>query len=174
MRDGILCHSGRAAAPATLEGAIVRLLDRVAYINHDIDDALRAGVIVAADLPADAIAALGDTGSRRIDTLVHDIVEHSTAGTAIRQGEDIGAAMTTLRDFMFERVYLGEDARSEHHRIKSVLRTLFDHYCDHPEVLPAGVEGATSSQRVTDYLAGMTDRFCIREFETLSVPRSFA
>ena len=174
VRDGILCHSGRAPAPATLEGAIVRLLDRVAYINHDIDDALRAGVIVAADLPADAIGVLGETGSERIDTLVHDIVERSAADGAIVQGERVGGAMTTLRDFMFERVYLGAEARREHQRIETVLRTLFDHYCDHPDRLPVGVGGATATQRVTDYLAGMTDRFCIREFEALSVPRSFA
>ena len=174
VRDGILCHSGRAPAPATLEGAIVRLLDRVAYINHDIDDAVRAGVIVAADLPADAIAALGETGSERIDTLVHDIVESSAAGAGIAQSERVGVAMTELRDFMFERVYLGAEALREHQRIETVLRTLFDHYCDHPDRLPVGVGGATATQRVTDYLAGMTDRFCIREFEALSVPRSFA
>jgi dGTPase len=82
--------------------------------------------------------------------------------------------MTELRDFMFERVYLGAEARREHQRIETVLRTLFDHYCDHPDRLPVGVGGATATQRVTDYLAGMTDRFCIREFEALSVPRSFA
>jgi len=174
VRDGILCHSGRAPAPATLEGAIVRLLDRVAYINHDIDDALRAEVIVTADLPADAIGALGGNGSERIDTLVHDIVEHSAADAGIVQSERVGAAMTELRNFMFERVYLGVEARREHQRIETVLRTLFDDYCDHPDRLPAGVSGATAAQRVTDYLAGMTDRFCIREFEERSVPRSFA
>ena len=111
VRDGILCHSGRAPEPATLEGAIVRITDRFAYINHDIDDALRAGVLEARMLPADAIAVLGDSGSARIDALVHDLVEHSERAGTIVQGEEAAAAMTTLRDFMFERVYLGEVAR---------------------------------------------------------------
>ncbi|MBV9425194.1 MAG: deoxyguanosinetriphosphate triphosphohydrolase, partial [Solirubrobacterales bacterium] len=107
VRDGILSHSGRAPDPATLEGKIVRLLDRVAYINHDIDDAVRAGVICAENLPAGPIEILGDTGTRRIDTLVHDLVEHSDRAGDIVQGEVIGGAMSALRTFMFERVYLG-------------------------------------------------------------------
>ena len=171
VRDGILCHSGRAPAPATLEGAIVRVVDRIAYINHDIDDALRAGVISSGDLPADEIAALGQTGSQRIDALVHDLVEHSAAAGEIVQGEEVGGAMDRLRTFMFDRVYLGAEARREHHRIEVVLRTLFDHYVEHP---PPGIEGASMAERVTDRIAGMTDRFCIREFEALAVPRSFA
>jgi len=179
VRDGILCHSGRAPEPATLEGRIVRLVDRIAYINHDIDDALRAGVIARSDLPAQEIAALGDSGSRRIDTLVRDLVEHSQAAGGIVQGETVGAAMDRLRTFMFERVYLSEEARREHRRIETVLRTLFDHYCEEPDRLPAVVSSPAGAEptlaaRVTDYLAGMTDRFCIREFEALTVPRSFA
>jgi dGTPase len=171
VRDGILCHSGRAPEPSTLEGAIVRLVDRIAYINHDIDDALRAGVIAPSDLPTKEIVVLGDSGSRRIDTLVHDLVEHSAAAGEIVQGEEVGAAMARLREFMFERVYMGEEARREHARIDTVLRALFDHYVEHP---PPGVSGATVAERVTDRIAGMTDRFSIREFEALAVPRSFA
>jgi dGTPase len=174
VRDGIRCHSGRAPMPATQEGRIVRLVDRVAYLNHDIDDALRAGVIEAEDLPAGPIATLGPTGSRRIDRLVHDLVEHSEAAGDIVQGEEVGEAMSSLRDFMFERVYLAPAARAEHQRIETVLRTLFEHYCDHPEEVPAGAADADEGQRVTDYVAGMTDRFCIRAFEALAVPRSFA
>jgi dGTPase len=171
VRDGIARHSGRAPEPATAEGAIVRLVDRIAYINHDIDDALRAGVIAPGDLPAEEIAILGERGSRRIDTLVHDLVETSARAGEIVQGEEVGAAMDRLRDFMFERVYMGEEARREHARIQKVLSALFDHYVEHP---PAGVEGATAAERVTDRIAGMTDRFSIREFEALAVPRSFA
>jgi dGTPase len=172
VRDGILHHSGRAPQPATLEGKIVRLLDRVAYINHDIDDALRAGVIVESDLPADAIAELGDTGSRRIDALIHDLVERSEAAGDIVQGERAAAAMYELRAFMFEHVYLGPEARREHAKIEGVIRTLFDHYCEHPETMPPS-EGDTA-QRVSDYIAGMTDRYCIRMFEALTVPVAFA
>ena len=171
VRDGILCHSGRAPRPATLEGAIVRLVDRIAYINHDIDDAVRAGVLSHGDLPRDEIDVLGKTGSARIDTLVHDLVEHSEAAGEIVQGDEIGGAMDRLRTFMFDRVYLAPEARREHARIETVLRTLFDHYVEHP---PPGIEGATVAERVTDWIAGMTDGFCIREFEAMAVPRSFA
>jgi dGTPase len=174
VRDGIVSHSGRAREPATLEGKIVRLMDRVAYINHDIDDAVRAGVISSADLPAPAIEILGDTGPRRIDTLVHDLVEHSAAAGGIVQGEVIGAAMAELRAFMFDRVYLGPEATREHAKIHLVVRSLFDHYCDHAEEIPTSIPPGSLGRRVTDYLAGMTDRFCIHAFEGLSVPVSFA
>jgi dGTPase len=171
VRDGIERHSGSAPPPTTLEGAIVRLVDRIAYINHDIDDALRAGVLSVDDLPRQEIEVLGDTGSDRIDTLVHDLVEHSAAAGEIVQGEEVGTAMSRLREFMFDRVYLAPDARREHARIETVVRAVFEHYVEHP---PPGIEGATAAERVTDWLAGMTDRYCIREFEALTVPRSFA
>jgi dGTPase len=174
VRNGIVSHSGRSAPPATLEGKIVRLMDRVAYINHDIDDAVRAGVLSTGDLPAGPIAILGETGERRIDTLVHDLVEHSGAAGDIVQGEVIGAAMSDLRAFMFERVYLGPVATREHVKINRVIEVLFAHYCEHPEEMPAALPEGELSVRVTDYLAGMTDRFCIRAFEQLSVPDSFA
>ena len=174
VRDGIVGHSGRAAEPSTLEGRIVRLVDRIAYINHDIDDALRAGVIVAEDLPEEPIAVLGDTGPRRIDALVHDLVEHSSRRGEIVQGNRIGGAMTALRTFMFERVYLGPQATHEHAKIAAVLRSLFEHYCAHPEEIPESIPPGEPARRVTDYVAGMTDRFCVRAFERLSVPVAFA
>ena len=122
------------------------------------------------------IAVLGETGSRRIDRLVHDLVETSAVAGDIVQGAEAGAAMDALRNFMFERVYLGPAARREHVKIERVVRTLFDHYADDPMRLPdgGGVPGAEPAQRVTDYLAGMTDRYCIRAFEALAVPESFA
>jgi dGTPase len=174
VRDGIVSHSGRAREPNTLEGKIVRLVDRVAYINHDIDDAVRAGVITAADLPSGPIEILGQTGSERIDTLVHDLVEHSELAGDIAQGEVVGAAMAELRAFMFERVYLGPEATREHAKIELVVRSLFDHYCAHPEEIPRSIPAGDLERRVTDYLAGMTDRFCIRAFERLSIPVAFA
>ncbi len=174
VRDGIVSHSGRAAEPSTLEGKIVRVMDRVAYINHDIDDALRAGLIAAEDLPAGPIEILGDAGPRRIDTLVHDLVEHSAVAGDIVQGEVIGGAMADLRSFMFERIYLGPEATREHAKIHGVVRALFDHYCSHPEEIPDSIPQGDLARRVTDYLAGMTDRFCIRAFEALSVPVAFA
>jgi len=176
VREGIVRHSGRAPLPRTLEGRIVRLVDRVAYVNHDIDDALRAGVIAESDLPVEPIAVLGDSGSHRIDALVHDLVEHSERAGDIVQGAEAGAAMDALRSFMFERVYLGPAARREHARIETVVRTLFEHYRERPEEIPgsASVPAASDAERVTDWIAGMTDRFCIRAFEDLAVPSSFA
>jgi dGTPase len=172
VRDGILRHSSGAGDPATLEGKIVRLVDRIAYINHDIDDAVRAGVLKVADLPLEEIAVLGDTGSRRIDRLVHDLVEHSERAGDIVQGEEVGAAMMRLRAFMFQNVYLGPTARAEHAKIERVMRGLFDWFCDHPEELAADeVDGPTQADRVIDYLAGMTDRFAIRAWTERAVPQ---
>ena len=174
VRDGILRHSSGAGEPATLEGRIVRLVDRIAYINHDIDDALRAGVLAADDLPAHEIAVLGATGSDRIDTLVHDLVETSERAGDIVQSEEIGGAMLRLRAFMFQHVYLGDAARQEHARIERVLRGLFDWFCEHPEELPApALPDATLADRVIDYLAGMTDRFAIRAWQERAVPQGF-
>jgi dGTPase len=170
VRDGILHHTGDAR-PATLEGRIVRLVDRIAYINHDIDDALRAGVLARDELPAVEIAVLGETGSRRIDTLVRDVVERSAAAGDIVQGHEAGAAMDRLRTFMFERVYLAPAAQHEHPRIERMLRALFAHLADHPP--PSLVEGASEVERVVDYLAGMTDRFAVRAFSDLSLPQGF-
>jgi dGTPase len=172
VRDGILRHSSGAGDPATLEGRIVRLVDRIAYINHDIDDALRAGVLAPSDLPAEEIAILGPTGSSRIDALVHDLVAHSERAGDIVQGETVGRAMLSLRSFMFERVYLGPRARAEHAKIERVLRGLFDWYCEHPDELPPG--DAPEADRVIDYLAGMTDRFAIRAWTERFVPQGLA
>jgi dGTPase len=177
VRDGIARHSSRAPQPLTLEGRIVRVIDRVAYINHDIDDAMRAGLLREEELPAEPIAVLGDSGSARIDALVHDMVEHSERAGEIVQGPQAGPAMATLRDFMFERVYLGPAVRAEHRRIARVLRRLFEHYVEQPGELPGG-QGTSGeaelAQRVTDYLAGMTDRYCIRLYTELDVPQAFA
>jgi dGTPase len=156
VRDGILNHTG-PNEPDTLEGRIVRLVDRVAYINHDIDDAVRAGLLQPDELPRDEIELLGPTGSRRIDTLVHDLVETSAREGDIRQSEEVGSAMLALRTFMFERVYLGESARAEHARARATLERIFEH------LLARGDE----VDDVVDYIAGMTDRFAISYAESL-------
>jgi len=171
VRDGILNHTG-SRKPATLEGRIVKLVDRVAYINHDIDDALRAGILDPADLPASEIELLGPTGSARIDTLVRDIVARSAAEGDIAQSEEIGGAMLRLRKFMFDHVYLGRDARHEHERVRRTVRGLFDHYMEHPEEVPESEPGADECRRVADYVAGMTDRYCIARFTDLSIPEA--
>jgi dGTPase len=180
VRDGIARHSSRAPSPKTLEGRIVRVIDRVAYINHDIDDAIRAGLLREEELPVQPIEVLGSSGSARIDALVHDMVEHSARAGEIVQGPQAGPAMASLRDFMFEHVYLGPAVRAEHAKISSVIRRLFEHYVEHPEQLPPALVAERAeradgvARRVTDYLAGMTDRYCIRRYTELQVPQAFA
>jgi dGTPase len=183
VRDGIGRHSSRAPLPTTLEGRIVRVIDRVAYINHDIDDAVRAGLLSDDELPREPLAVLGADGSERIDALVHDMVEHSALAGEIVQGPEAGPAMSALREFMFERVYLGPAVRAERQRIIGVIKRLFEHYVEHPELLPAlpcdaavpsDASGEDLARRVTDYLAGMTDRYCIRAYIELEVPQAFA
>ena len=157
VRDGILKHTG-PQQPATLEGKIVRIVDRVAYINHDIDDAIRFGILEQAELPQDEVALLGDRGSKRIDRLVHDLVESSALAGDIVQSEEIGSAMLKLRSFMFERVYLGPHARLEQERARTTVRRIFDHL--------AG-EGQQPEQ-IVEFIAGMTDRFALSYVAELS------
>jgi dGTPase len=154
--DGILTHTGERE-PETLEGKIVRIVDRVAYINHDIDDAVRYGILSEGDLPRDEIEVLGHTGSARIDRLVHDIVEASEGVGDIRQSAEVGESMLSLRAFMFERVYLGPQAAPEHERAHEVVRRIFDHL----------VERGDDVAAVVDYIAGMTDRFALDYAESL-------
>jgi dGTPase len=162
--DGILTHTGDRE-PETQEGWIVRIVDRIAYVNHDIDDALRYGLLTERDLPTEEIELLGATGSERIDTLVHDLVEASEASGSVGQGRAVGEAMLSLRSFMFERVYLGPQVLPEHERARRVVRAIFDALVDEPQRLPPG-DGQTA-ERVTDYLAGMTDRFALAYAERL-------
>ena len=159
VRDGILNHTGQTE-PSTLEGKIVRLVDRVAYLNHDIDDAIRAGVLSAERLPSDEIELLGATGSERIDALVHDLIETSAKAEDIVQSERVGTAMLSLRSFMFDEVYLGPVAQRERDRATAIVREIFTYYVTRPDELPEGsLDGLP--RRTTDYVAGMTDRFAL-------------
>ncbi|HVD24902.1 MAG TPA: deoxyguanosinetriphosphate triphosphohydrolase [Gaiellaceae bacterium] len=166
VRDGILNHTG-PKDPATLEGRIVRIVDRVAYINHDIDDAVRAGVLSQEELPRDEIELLGATGSRRIDRLVHDLVETSEAAGDIHQSEEVGAAMLSLRSFMFEHVYLGPHTQAQHRQAEEVIGRIFRHLVEHPDRIPAGDGDGAVADRLTDYIAGMTDRYALSYAEQL-------
>ncbi len=152
--------SSRTPGSASLrrsKGKIVRLVDRVAYINHDIDDALRYGLLREEDLPRDEIEVLGPTGSRRIDTLVHDIVATSEGVDAIRQSPEVGEAMLSLRAFMFERVYLGPQVEPEHRKAHETVRAIFDHL----------VAAGDDADEIVDYIAGMTDRFALAYADSL-------
>ncbi len=155
VREGILTHTGERE-PATLEGKIVRLVDRVAYINHDIDDAIRFGILAAEDLPSDEVELLGSSGSARIDTLVHDLVEHSEQAGDIVQGEAVGEAMLSLRSFMFERVYLGPNTRAQHEQARACVHRIFERLA---------TEGRPEEE-IVDYLSGMTDRFALEYAES--------
>jgi len=150
VRDGILTHTGERE-PETLEGKIVRIVDRVAYINHDIDDAIRYGILADTDLPREEIEILGATGAQRIDTLVHDLIDTSAREGDIAQGDEIGAAMLSLRAFMFERVYLGPVTTVEHDRARATVRRIFDALADRGD----------PPEQITDFIAGMTDRFAL-------------
>jgi dGTPase len=156
VRDGILHHTGEGR-PRTLEGRIVRLVDRFAYINHDIDDAARAGILDPADLPAGPIGLLGETSSTRIDALVHDLVERSHVEGEIVQSPAVHEALLELRRFMFQHVYLGPLARRENARAAEMVEALFAH---HLAIDPDPVA-------VTDWVAGMTDRYALRAFQEL-------
>lgn len=146
--NGIRTHTGDVE-PETLEGKIVRIVDRVAYINHDIDDSIRYGILTEADLPRDEIALLGPTGAKRIDTLVHDLVETSASVGDIAQSEEIGGAMLRLRSFMFDRVYLAPVTKPEHDRAHATIRRIFE-------------SGAS-----VEFIAGMTDRYALAYAERL-------
>ena len=197
VRDGIRGHSKPREglleptdwqAPGTLEGQLVKLADGIAYVNHDIDDAVRARMLRPEDLPAEAIAVLGETHAGRINTLVMDVVRHNwwiaTAGETTVSGEaSIGmspavlAAVNRLRDFMFDNVYHHEINDRERVKAERLVTALFAHFIRHPEELPAELRdsgrGDSVDQMATDYIAGMTDRFAIRCFLELNVPHEF-
>jgi dGTPase len=171
VRDGILNHTG-PGRPATLEGRVVRLADRIAYINHDIDDALRAGLIVESDLPAGPVGLLGRTSSERIDRLVHDLVDASDASGDIVQSGPVGRAMDELRAFLFATVYERSIAQSDAEAIRRIVADLVTHFLSHPDLLPVGgraVEdtAAPPVSRVVDHVAGMTDRYAQRVHQEL-------
>ena len=176
VRDGIRWHSGERM-PRTLEGACVRRADRIAYLNHDLEDALNAGVIKAFELPGDCLSVLGRTHGERIETMISDIVENSRDLPELSMSALVENAMDGLREFMFERVYRDSWRASEERRCDFILRKLYDWYAEHPGDMPEeylmlvykdGLERA-----VCDFLSGMTDRYAVRVFEKLYVPAGF-
>ena len=161
--------------PSTPEAQLVRYADRIAYINHDVDDAVRAGVLGEADLPADAVGILGRTHSARINTLVTDLVGGSEGQPDVRLSPKVFRALDALREFLFERVYLRDEARSEQAKAVELVRSLFAHYLDHPDEVPEEYHRAPGDlpTRVADYIAGMTDRYALRVYERLFLPRGW-
>ncbi len=176
VRDGILHHSG-AVPPATLEGECVRRADRIAYLNHDLDDALRAGVLKSFELPSDCLQILGQTHSRRIDTMIRDIVDHSEEKPHLSMSPQVESAMNGLREFMFEKVYRDGWRDPEENRCDYILRAMFGYFCEHPGEMPEEYILITYrdglERGVADFLSGMTDRYATRKFKELFVPSSF-
>lgn len=175
--DGILNHTG-PFQPATLEGQVVRVADRIAYINHDIDDSIRGGVLTPDRLPVDCLDVLGHTHRARINTMIVDLIETSREQPEIALSQPIGEVMNQLRDFMFDNVYVSSEAKREEGKARHVVQYLYAHFVEHPEALPveyrrrAG-ESDSRAEVVCDYIAGMTDRYAVAVFQNLFVPRGF-
>ncbi len=176
VRDGILCHTG-AKKPQTPEGEIVRIADRIAYINHDIDDAVRAGVLTENDIPKEISDALGIGHSKRINTLIRSIITSSEEKPHITMEPEINEHMLKLRKFMFENVYKNPYAKSEEGKFYAVVEALFERLMKNPEIIPENVRRASGTDDtlliVRDYIAGMTDRYAVSLFEELFVPKSW-
>lgn len=175
VRDGIVCHTGSQRAE-TLEGRIVATADRIAYVNHDIDDAIRAGAIEESDLPASTHSVLGENHSSRIQTLVHDMIETSARVDDIEMSAPIWDAMMELRSFLFDRVYTSEPVMTEVYKAKHLVEDLFDYFVRHYDQVPLeyqAIAGGDPLRAVTDQIAGMTDRYAKNYFEDMFIPHSW-
>ena len=175
VRDGILHHTG-AIRSETLEGRIVATADRIAYVNHDIDDAIRAGLLTEDALPASTHKVLGPDHSSRIELLVRDMVQTSAALDDIALSEPVWDAMSELRSFLFANVYTAPQVLAEVNKAKYLVSQLFDYYVDNIEEVPEEYRAIAEGDRlqaVTDYIAGMTDRYATATFKRLFVPRDF-
>jgi dGTPase len=175
VRDGIVHHPWSMPPPSTMEAQIVRYADRIAYINHDIDDAIRAGVLAQDELPGSSLQVLGSTHGDRIASLVRDLVTATGEGDEVRLSPPVFRAMDDLRDFMFNEVYLREGARQEHDKAMHLLRDLCRYFAEHPDEMPAEYAHADADlpTRVADFVAGMTDRYALRTYERLFLPRGW-
>lgn len=172
--DGIRCHTGPRRA-RTLEGRVVALADRIAYVCHDIDDAERAGMLRESDLPAESCERLGSSSSERIETMVHDVVSMSSRSGDILMSEGVWGAMMSLRAFLFERLYSRGDAKWEEPKAYAMLVDLFEYFAAHPDEVPAEyrLHDDPLDVQVADFVSGMTDRYAIRVYERLKIPRSW-
>lgn len=179
VRDGIRNHQ-TAGKPATLEGKLVRLSDKIAYLNSDIDDSIRAHIIVEAELPKEYTDILGDSLTKRLDTIIHDIVSHSEGKDDITMSQEVQDAMFNLRKYMFRHVYTNPIAKGEEERAQNMLERLFRHYENNIELLPKEyldrmeARNESLSRTICDYIAGMTDRFAVTKFKEIAIPRSWS
>ncbi len=176
VRDGIVNHTS-SGLPATLEGQVVSISDRIAYINHDIDDAIRAKILSLEDLPKDCVSLLGDNHNKRINTMVVDVIKNSMDKSIITMSEEIGEVSRKLRDFMFERVYIDSIAKSDDSKAANIIEALYRYFLKHLDELPLeycnNISVYGEDQCVCDYIAGMTDRYAINKFQELFIPSSW-
>ena len=177
VRDGIRNHQTKGM-PCTLEGKIVRYSDKIAYIHHDMDDAIRGGILTEADVPKEITSVIGETTGERLDHFIHDLVTNSFGKNEISLSDPVEAAMKALREFMFERVYQNPEAKSEEKKAEMLVETLYDYYLGHMDVLPRELlnlmdAGEEREQIVCDYISSMTDRFAIAKYEELYIPKSW-
>ena len=176
VRDGILCHTGDKM-PQTLEGRVIRLADKIAYINHDIDDATRGGVMRQEDIPKEFAAILGKTHSERIDSMINGIIRASDGKADIIMDAEIYDAMMGLRGYMFENVYLNDYAKNEEKKSFNVIKSLFELFMERPELISESVREISCSEDnmivVRDHIAGMTDRYALSLFEKYFIPKSW-
>ncbi len=178
VRDGILNHQTRCM-PSTLEGQIVRLSDKIAYIHHDMDDAIRAGVLTDADVPSEIGDVLGRTLGERLDTLIHAIISESMGKPVVAMAPPVWEAMQKMRAFMNREVYTNRRVKGEESKAEALVETLFHYYMDHiselPDTLLAKEEAGDSRERIVcDYISSMTDRFAISRYEELYIPRNWS
>lgn len=177
VRDGIRNHQTKGM-PCTLEGKIVRYSDKIAYIHHDMDDAIRGGILTEADVPKDITSVIGETTGERLDHFIHDLVTNSFGKNDIRLSDPVEKAMKALREFMFERVYQNPEAKSQEGKAELLVETLYDYYYNRISLLPRELlnlldAGESKDQVVCDYISSMTDRFAIAKYEELYIPRSW-
>lgn len=177
VRDGILNHQTKGN-PSTLEGKIVQIADKIAYVNHDIDDAIRGKVLETSDLPQEHLKILGESSSKRIHTLITDIIKTSFGKPYIKMSDEVAVAFKEMRSFLFEKVYVGSVAKEQEEKAKHVVRQLYEYYMDKPEKLPQNYlkeleEGEEKEKVVCDYIAGMTDRYALNAYCELFFPTSW-
>lgn len=176
VRRGILCHTGSDKAE-TMEGQLLWYADRIAYINHDIEDAMRGGIIYSMDIPIHLRETLGYKKSQRIDTLVRDLIDSTWKAGKLCQSEEIGEAMQELRSLLFDMVYHNPTAKGEESKAEEMLHRLFEYYLKDPDKLPADFQNVRyeegAERAVCDYIAGMTDSYAVEKYEELFIPRGW-
>ena len=178
VRDGILNHSMKGN-PSTMEGKIVRYADKIAYINHDMDDAIRAGILTEESIPREYSDVLGHSVKERLDLLIHNLIANSMNQSGIMLSDEVEGALIGLRKFMTENLYMGGIAKAEEGKAAQVVRSLYDYYMDNIELLPeeyldmVWIKGTSWSRAVCDYVSGMTDGYAIHMYEEIFVPKSW-